>query len=342
MKGLAGRPPRAPSSRRQGGYVLITTLAAMVLLTLVAASLDTVVERYRSETRDWSRWAEAQALLASARDEALFAMATRQLSAWGFGGGPGAIRADGRTYRAQSGALVSIQDERGLICLNLPNLAILRNYLLARGVPDREIEPLVDALADYSDSDSLHRLNGAEAEDYAAAGLPPPRDDWLLSPHEIRQILRWRDYPEVWSRAGEVFSAARGEPFNANHAPREVLDALPGATPEGVASLLARREVQPFANVAELRAVTGIRLNDEDVLLHPGVLYRLRVWLESGLPGIEYHIILTPGGLRAPWVILETRQIAHPGPIDGNPTIPSLPSLPVAAPDADALPSPSA
>lgn len=336
-----GRLPAA-FPRGQRGYVLITTLAAMVLLILVAARLDALVERYRGETRDWGLWAQAQAQLAAARDEALFAMATRQLSPWGFGAGPGAIRADGRVYRAQSGALVSVQDERGLICLNLPNMNMLRNALLARGVPDREVEPLLDTLADYTDTDSMHRLNGAEAEEYAAAGLPPPRNDWLLSPHEIRQVLRWRDYPKVWSRAGDVFSAARGEPFNANHAPREVLEALPGATAEGVAALLARRELQPFGTVGELRAVTGISLNDEDVLLHPGVLYRLRVWLEVGLPGIEYHIILTPGGQRAPWVILETRQIAQPTRDNANPAIPPLPSLSVDAPDTGALSSPSA
>jgi DNA uptake protein ComE-like DNA-binding protein len=314
----------------------------MVLLILVAASLDALVERYRSESRDWGAWARAQAVMASARDEALFAMATRQLSPWGFGEGPGAIRADGRAYRTQAGAWVSVQDERGLIGLNVPNLAILRNFLLDRGVPDREVEPLLDTLADYTDTDSLHRLNGAEAEAYAVAGLPPPRNDWLVSPHEIRQILRWREFPQVWSRAGDVFSAARGEPFNANNAPREVLEALPGATPEGVSALLARREIQPFTSVAELRGITGIRLNEADVLLHPGVLYRLRVGVPGGLPALEYHIILNPGGLRAPWTILEVRQIAHPGRDDAKPTISPLP-LPyptLAAPDADALPSP--
>lgn len=323
---------RSPSLSRERGYVLITTLATIVLLSVVAASLDMLVERYYGETRDWGEWAEAQAIMASARDELLFAMSTRQISPWGFGEGPGALRADGRTYRAQSGALVSVQDERGLISLNRPNLTLVRNYLLGHGVPDKEIEPLLDCLADYTDTDSYHRLNGGEAKQYKAAGLPLPRNDWLVSPHEIRQILRWRDYPSVWSRAGDVFSASRGAPFNPNTAPREVLEALPGATPESVATLMSRRELKPFTSVDELKSITGIRLSEEDVLLHPGVLYRLRVWLATGLPALEYHIILTPGGLKSPWEILEIRQIARPTNLDVNHIIPLLNSSPAILP----------
>lgn len=296
----------------QRGYVLITVLASLVLITVVAARLDERVGLFRESQRAWDGWARSQGLLAAARDELLLAIGTRQLSQQGFGAGPGALRVDGRAYRLPSGVRVSVQDTRGLISVATPDPLVLRNFLLQRGVADGEVEPLLDKLADYSDTDDLRRLNGAEATDYRELGMAPPRNDWPISPYEVRLIPGWAERPQLWLRAGDFLTASREPWINPNSAPGPVLAALPGATPEGVAALLARRELQLFVSAAEVAALTGIRLPDEPVAFFPGRFYRLRLWLEDGPGAMEYHIILTPAASRLPWQILETRLVDRP------------------------------
>lgn len=299
-------------ARGQQGYVLITVLVALVLLTLVAGRLAGRVDVFRDSQGAWQRWANNQALLLSARDEVLFSIGTQQLSQWGFGIGSQALRVDGRPYRLPSGVLVSVQDARGLISLSTPDPIVLRNLLLNKGVADRDVEPLLDKLADYSDTDDLHRLNGAEEKEYLAAGLGAPRNDWPISPYEVRLVMGWVDLPQVWSQAGDLFTASRESWINPNTAPAEVLLALPGATPEGVSALLILREARLILSAPELLSATGILVPDEPVAFFPGRLYRLRLWLEDGLGAMEYHLILTPGAPTLPWQILEARLVDRP------------------------------
>ncbi|MCG5500813.1 general secretion pathway protein GspK [Ectothiorhodospira lacustris] len=297
---------------RQSGYVLVSVLVALVLLTLVAAALDARVERLRDTQRQWQTWAEQEARLVSAREEVLFALSTRPLSQWGFGAGPEALRVDGRPYRLPSGVLVSLQDSRGLVSIATPEPHVMRRLLTGLGIRDREVEPLLDKLADYSDTDDLRRLHGAEAEDYLAAGMAPPRNDWPISPYELRLVLGWADHPEVWSRAGDLFTASREPWINPNTAPATVLAALPGANPEAVAMILQWREQQLFSSATQLHAMTGVLVADEPIAFYPGRLYRLRLWLDEGSMAMEYHLMLTPAAPRWPWQILEVRRVDRP------------------------------
>lgn len=319
------------TAMRQSGYVLVTVLAFLALAMLLAGHLDTVASRYREQVADWQQWSVTQAQLASARDELLLVMLTRQLSAWGFGLGPQALRVDGRSYRLPSGILASVQDERGLISLNTPNPAILRNLLVRQGVPSTETEALLDTLADFTDLDSFHRINGAEASAYQSARLPPPANDWLASPFELRRILRWRDYPRLYTRASDWFTVGRDAWINVNSAPREVLSALPGATEPAVKLLLQRRELAPFESASDLAAVAGIAIPQyEPFWFYPGMLYHVRLWSPAGFSALELHIMLTPSGRSEPVRILEARSVTRPKQDDGKPVFP-LPSLPPVA-----------
>lgn len=325
--GRRARPGRAAPAR---GYVLVTVLVAMVLLALVAARLDERVAAFREHTGQWQRWVQAQADLAGARDELLFLITTRPLTPLGFAGAP-LLRIDGRPYRLPSGVRVSVQDLRGLISIVDYDPGVMARFLAAQGVPERETQGLIDKLADYNDLDNLRRLNGAEAAEYAAAGLPPPRNDWPISPYELSLIPGWREHPALWQRASDYFSALRDGWLNPNTAPPAVLAALPGATPEAVQALLRVRE-QGFhvASAAALLGLTGIRLPDDPVAFYPGVFYRLRLWRPDGARAVEYTVMLAPDAPLLPWIVLETRQVRRPAP-DDDPTEPPLLTLAAAA-----------
>ncbi|MCU0918926.1 MAG: general secretion pathway protein GspK [Burkholderiaceae bacterium] len=330
---------RRTSRRPAPGYVLVTVLLAMVLLALVAARLDQRLANFREASRQWGRWVQAQADLAGARDELLFLMATRRLTPLGFAGVP-LLRVDGRPYRLPSGVRASVQDLRGLISIVSHDPGVMTRFLVAQGVPERDAAPLLDKLADYSDLDSLHRLNGAEADDYAAAGLPPPRNDWPLSPYELSLVLGWREHPQLWQRASDHFTAVRDGWLNPNTAPPEVLAALSGATPQAVRTLLDLRE-QGFhvSSAPALLGLTGIRLPDDPVAFYPGVFYRLRLWRAEDARAVEYTVMLAPDARTLPWLILETRQVRRPTHHDDQPDPPLLAvAAPVAAAASAATP----
>jgi type II secretory pathway component PulK len=322
--------------RPQRGYVLVTVMVTMVLLALVAARLDERVANFRQASLQWGRWVQAQADLAAGRDELLFMLATRRLTPLGFAGTP-LLRVDGRPYRLRSGVWVSVQDMRGLISIVAYDPGVMTRFLVAQGVPQREAAALIDKLGDYNDLDSLHRLNGAEADAYAAAGLPPPRNDWPISPFELSLVLGWRDHPQLWERASDHFTAVRDGWLNPNTAPPAVLAALPGATPEAVRALLALREngVHVYS-AAALLALTGIRLADDPVAFHPGVFYRLRLWRPEDARAVEYTAMLAPDARAFPWLILETRQVRRPTHDDDKPDPPILSVAAPAAPAASA------
>lgn len=327
---------RHASHRPQRGYVLITVLVTMVLLALVAARLDARVDGFRDATRQWNEWAQASADLAGARDELFFMLATRPLMPLGFAGTP-QLRVDGRTYRLNSGVRVSVQDMRGLISIAFHDPGVMTRFLVAHGVAEADAAPLLDKLADYNDLDGLHRLNGAEASDYAAAGLPPPRNDWPISPFELSQVLGWRDHPALWERASDYFSALREGWINPNTAPPEVLAALPNATPQGVRAMLDLR-AQGFHvdSAATLRSLTGIALADDPVAFHPGIFYRLRLWRPKDVRAVEYTVMLAPAARVLPLLVLEARQVRRPTQDDEKP---DPPLLAVAADAAAAAPT---
>ncbi|MBH1592762.1 general secretion pathway protein GspK [Stenotrophomonas maltophilia] len=103
-------------------------------------------------------------------------------------------QADGRTYRWQfDGARIEIQvlDENGKINLNLADVALLTAFLQALGEPVDNARQLAGAIVDWRDEDSLLQPGGgAEAQDYAAAGLPyGPRNKRFETLGELQRVL---------------------------------------------------------------------------------------------------------------------------------------------------------
>jgi general secretion pathway protein K len=299
--------------KRERGYVLVTVLAFIVLALLIAAELDARVTARRAQTAVWQDWGEARGAMLGARDRLLNLMLVRQISPWGFGLGPGALRADGRVYRTPEGLRVSVQDERGLISVNTPDEGILRAFLVTQGVAADEVDGWVDTLADYTDPDSLHRLNGAEAEEYRAVGRPPPANDWMMSAFELGKVLKWDRARAFLARPSDFFTANREPWINIDTAPPEVLRALPGFSDGTVAAIMARRQSGPIETRTELAALSAfVMREDEPFWLWPGLMYRVRVWCPDRFAALEYHVMMTPGGQRTPYRIIEARAVPRP------------------------------
>jgi general secretion pathway protein K len=87
-------------------------------------------------------------------------------------------------------ALVRVQDQGGLVDLNAASPATLAVLLALAGLPPEEARIYADRIADFRDTDESPRPNGAEAEEYRAAGLEVrPKNGPFLDVAELDQII---------------------------------------------------------------------------------------------------------------------------------------------------------
>lgn len=308
-------------SRRQGGYVLLTVIGALAVVAFVALRFAERIDDLRRNAVGFNEYAGARANAAGARASALYWMATRPLALGGHGSPTAMLREDDRPYRFADGAVVRVQDARGLLSLNVGDRQILLKLLVADGLEPSRAQAFVDVLDDYLDTDDLRRLNGAERQDYAALGLPPPRNDWIYSLRELETLPLWRDDRERLGRLARSVGVGMSHQFNPLTAPATVLRArFAGASASQLELLMTLRESEQLNSGTNAARLTGLALDGDDIHLAPGWESRLTVWA-PGLPrALEYNARLTPAGAVAPWVIVEQHSTTRPssGPDQAN------------------------
>ena len=130
---------------------------------------------------------------------------------------------------------------------------------------------IADAIQDWRDADDLTRPNGAEEADYRAAGLKyKPANAPFETVSELARVMGVT--PAIYARVADsltVYSRQAG--INPATASRDVLLALPNATPEVVDAFLSQRarraDGQPARAAVSARA--GIRRGRRAGVAHP-------------------------------------------------------------------------
>lgn len=182
------------------------------------------------------------------------------------------VRIDGRPYtgRMETGSYkFRLLSESGKIDINkMSDLTgiVLKNLLLSLDVPQEKADIIVDSILDWTDSDNLRRLNGAEDEYYLSLQVPyraknAPLDtleelllvkgitpDILFGNKEHRGIVQ---YLTIYGTSSKI---------NINAAPKELLMALPGLTEETAKRIIDQRETAEFRSVQDIQAITGLNL----------------------------------------------------------------------------------
>jgi Type II secretion system (T2SS), protein K len=316
---------------RQQGFVLAVTLWILAIITVGVGYFAERVEASMSSARQSSEASEALQDIASTRAEILFRLGTTRFSVYGLGPTPqSAIALDNRAYRGSGQDVVRLQDSRGLINVNFIQPEMLLRLLGQMGVPAEKRDAMLDTLRDYTDTDNLRHLNGAEAAEYQAQGLPLPPNDWLVSPYQLQNIIGWREQAVLWkdSRLTEVITTARVSGLNPNTAPREVLAAIPLSSLELADRLIRMRTLTPLYNDVQMNSVSGqVMLDSESLIFFPGD--NIRLIQESGkIPwALRYQISLTPFSDNAPWridyytktsVTSPTQNANKPPPLPAN------------------------
>jgi general secretion pathway protein K len=168
---------------------------------------------------------------------------------------PVVVTFDGRAIR------VSIQDEAGRIDLNTAEPELLRRLLIAAGLDSARVPRLVDSILDWREQGIGHRLNGAEATDYAASGLTyGPRKGPFESVPELRLVMGMT--APLYARIAPLLTIYSRTPWvDVDAAPPGVLAVLGS---QGEAAATAGRGAvklgHAFTIIAELRGPQSARV----------------------------------------------------------------------------------
>lgn len=324
-------------TRKQQGFVLVLTLWVLVIVAIAAGYFAERVARSVELAQQSRQNTLAIIDMAGTRAEILYRFGTTSMTEYGLGRGNTVIELDSRSYRGLGNTLLRIQDNRGLLNLNLTDDDRLQRLLGLLGIPAEQRSHLIDTLRDFTDADNLHRLNGAEEKEYLALNLPPPANKNLITPWEARRIIGWRDAPQLWQTGRLVELTTTGSSFglNPNTAPAEVLATLPGVTEEIAQIIIARRKLSPIIDARQLAEIASIPAQQIEDLI--GVLpsNSIRITQSSrGLPwAIQYNIMLTPNSDDAPWRTDYYSRVNTVQRDEAQTNIPELPPRSTAPPE---------
>ena len=196
QRALKQREVMRPDQRGFALAAILWLLAGLTILVVSVSGSLLAVSRTNRDTLD-----RLQLLLAEQRTTADLVYLTQTYRTLGAGVqvGTKVLQLDGSTrYTLEDGTSLVLQDMQGLIGLNSPSTDDLKRLLVVCGAEPQQADALSDALLDYEDSDSLKRLNGAEAFEYSAAGLAPPRDQPLADAQELWQVYGWPKLKNSW------------------------------------------------------------------------------------------------------------------------------------------------
>ncbi len=233
-------------SGNERGIVLLFVLWVVILLSAIALSFSANTRSEVGSVDNVIKAARARALAEAGVSRAILALLTPDpADRW---------MADGRVYDMPFGRViveVLIQDERGKIDLNKAPPQLLRGLFAVNGLTAEESDAMTDAILDWRDEDDLRRLNGAEDEDYRAAGLTyGAKDAPFDTVDELRQVLGMTR--ALFSRVEPALTVySRRSSVDTTTAPPEVLRALPGMDPGAVEAMLTARGYNVEGDLAE-------------------------------------------------------------------------------------------
>lgn len=181
----------------------------------------------------------------------------------------GVWKTDGSPYEGQIDAgsyTVKIVDESGKVDINTTSDVVLKNLLMNMGIRMEDADTITDSIMDWKDSDDLHRLHGAESDFYMS--LPNPYKAKNARFDTIEELLLVKGMtPDILygtpERTGIMLFLtvkAKANTININAAPKEVLAAIPGSSPEIADSIISYRQNKEIQDIQDVAGILGSNL----------------------------------------------------------------------------------
>lgn len=230
--------------RGDEGFALVSVIWLATLLAVVAFVFTSAVRSHVREAEAQIAVAEADALAEAAVNLAILrAFDPSQSETSGTSAGLA-----NAAYACPLGggfAQIRIGDETGKIDLNIATDELLQALFTGLGLSREDAAARVEAIADYRDADNNRRLNGAEREEYAAAGRPSgPKNAPFEAVEELAGVIGF-----------DAETVHRLNPFLTVHSRKSGID--PALAPPGLVALLTQG-AQAHAAGAPSPGTTGL------------------------------------------------------------------------------------
>jgi general secretion pathway protein K len=241
----------ARMQRGQRGIALILVLWLTIMLTVIASGFAFSMRNEALSARNALSLARARAVANGAIERMAFELSRpRYPTAWASDGEPRKWRED------DVEVIATAVDESAKIDINAAPDTLLKGLLeQLAGTDPQTTAKIVDAILDWRDPDDVTRPNGAEEAAYRQAGLPQkPSNAPFETVSELARVMGVT--PAIYARIADSLTVHSRQPgINAQTASRDVLLALPNATPAAVDAYMTQRmdaraaklPVPPFA-----------------------------------------------------------------------------------------------
>ena len=229
-----GSPPVLMRRQRGVAFIVVIWLMALLVILLGAFALIARVEGMQARHL-YDATVARYAAEAGINEAAYFLSIPDPQLRW---------IPDGRAYQMDfddARIELRITDESGLVDLNVADQSMLAELFVGVGVePDQALE-LAAAIQDWRDPDDLVSPNGAEDDEYIAAGLDwGPKNAPFDMVSELLQVLGMSH--ELYRRVERSVTVFGGQSRpNLAFAPLEVIMAIPGMTPDLAQQIIAER-----------------------------------------------------------------------------------------------------
>ena len=196
-------PPRGAP----GGFVLVATLLVLAVLAALGAFIDRMVETDVERARLARQSLQDELNRHATEATLLYLISTNRKNHRGMlleneqqflesmddaplpESGDGELTMASAAYQGLGRMRFAMQDEWGLVPVNVPDSLMLESLLGHVGVSSAGIARLVPRIEDYIDLDDRIGLNGAERIDYRQRGMPPPANWFMVSHLELKNVL---------------------------------------------------------------------------------------------------------------------------------------------------------
>lgn len=262
------------SRRTSGGVALVGVLWLLVLLTAIAMALTTTV---RSEVQTVSNTLEITRARYAAQggvELGVWNLLLPKARRWPVDGSAHEVRIQDVALR------IMTMDEAGKIDINHAGADVLAALFMQSGADPGRAAALADAVLDWRDGDDMRHLNGAEDEDYRAAGREyAAADRNFQTVGELRFVLGMDD--ELFARIRPAVTVCSGLPgVNASLASPQVVAAV-----SGIEHAQTNASGLSYTIYVDARTEAGARLAvAATLLLAPGgdgKPYQLVAWREA-------------------------------------------------------------
>ena len=218
-----------PLRKQQQGIALILVLGLVIFLTVVALAFS---ENQRVSTQiagNTVEIARAQAAADGAVHRMVYELARPRLpdaeaalAQW---------KADGVVHELAENGLqiaVSAKTEAAKIDLNFAAEPLLKQVFVSGGASEEEADAIVAAVKDWTDADNLKRPNGAEADEYRAAGRKVlPANDFFIAIEELQNVLGVS--PKIYNAVAPLLTVySRSPGIDPQSASMNVFRVVPG------------------------------------------------------------------------------------------------------------------